>query len=221
MLTQDRLKSFVLRRGRITSNQKKAIEDLWDKFILNEDNVLDNSWSKGHSALDIGFGSGETTIHLAKENPGMSILGAEVYLSGIGSLLSKANEKALDNIKILNADIVPFLNDKVKDNSFDIILMFYPDPWPKRKHHKRRLLQKDFINLVNQKLRPEGIFYFKTDWSPYFTEAKKLLLNNQHWQLLRKEDLGSTLKNLPQTSFEKKALSAERELNELILKKLI
>ena len=151
----------------------------------------------------------------------MSILGAEVYLSGIGSLLSKANEKALDNIKILNADIVPFLSDKVKDDSFDLILMFYPDPWPKRKHHKRRLLQKDFINLVNQKLRPDGIFYFKTDWSHYFTEAKKLLLDNQHWQLLRKEDLGNTLKNLPQTSFEKKALSAERELNELILKKLI
>ena len=80
---------------------------------------------------------------------------------------------------------------------------------------------KDFINLVNQKLRPDGIFYFKTDWSHYFTEAKKLLLDNQHWQLLRKEDLGNTLKNLPQTSFEKKALSVERELNELILKKLI
>ena len=80
MLTQDRLKSFVLRRGRITSNQKKAIEDLWDKFILNEDNVLDNSWSKGHSALDIGFGSGETTIHLAKENPGMSILLSLIHI---------------------------------------------------------------------------------------------------------------------------------------------
>ena len=147
MPLQDRLKSFVLRRGRLTSNQSRALSEHWDKYILDNEEKLSNIWTQEPSILDIGFGSGETTAYLAKTNPKMLILGAEVYLSGIGSLLSKANVESLNNIKILNSDIVPFLEDKVADNCFDLILMFYPDPWPKRKHHKRRLLQKDFIDL--------------------------------------------------------------------------
>tara|TARA_B100001769_G_scaffold238459_1_gene204334 strand:- start:307 stop:972 length:666 start_codon:yes stop_codon:yes gene_type:complete len=220
MLIQDRLKSFVLRRGRITSNQKRALTDLWDQFVINSEEGLNKSWVDQPSALDIGFGAGETTACMARRNPEMLVLGAEVYLAGIGSLLNKADTESLENIKILNADIAPFLEEKVANNCFDLILMFYPDPWPKRKHHKRRLFQKDFVNLVNKKLKPNGIFYFKTDWSHYFDHAKKLLLHNPAWKVLEKKDLEEYLQNLPQTSFEKKALTAQRELNELILKKI-
>ena len=219
MPLQDRLKSFVLRRGRLTSNQSRALSEYWDKYVLDNEEKLSNIWTQEPSILDIGFGSGETTAYLAKTNPKMLILGAEVYLSGIGSLLSKANGESLNNIKILNSDIVPFLEDKVADNCFDLILMFYPDPWPKRKHHKRRLLQKDFIDLVNKKLKQNGIFYFKTDWIHYFDEAKKLINNDLNWRVLHKENLDEYLVNLPKTSFEKKALEAKRKLNELILQK--
>jgi tRNA (guanine-N7-)-methyltransferase len=216
---QNRLKSFVLRRGRITSNQSRALSEHWDKYILDNEEKLNNIWSQDPSVLDIGFGSGETTAYLAKTKPEMLILGAEVYLSGIGSLLIKANEESLNNIKILNSDIVPFLENKVSDNCFDLILMFYPDPWPKRKHHKRRLLQKDFIDLINKKLKQNGTFYFKTDWIHYFNETKKLLINNPNWRILQKENLEEYLVNLPRTSFENKALQAKRKLNELILQK--
>lgn len=219
MPLQDRLKSFVLRRGRLTSNQSRALSEHWDKYILDNEEKLSNIWTQEPSILDIGFGSGETTAYLAKTNPKMLILGAEVYLSGIGSLLSKANVESLNNIKILNSDIVPFLEDKVADNCFDLILMFYPDPWPKRKHHKRRLLQKDFIDLVNKKLKQNGIFYFKTDWIHYFDETTKLINNDLNWRVLHKENLDEYLVNLPKTSFEKKALQAKRKLNELILQK--
>lgn len=221
MLIQDRLKSFVLRRGRITSNQKRALKELWIKFNIDSKKDLEPSWVKEPSALDIGFGAGETTIHLAKTNPEMSVLGAEVYLSGIGSLLSRADEESLDNISILNEDIVPFLEEKVPDDCFDLILMFYPDPWPKRKHHKRRLLQKSFIDLLNKKLKAGGVFYFKTDWDHYFQETQKLLFENNDWKVLENNELESYLIDLPQTSFERKALASGRKLNELILEKII
>ncbi len=220
MPTDGRLRSFVLRKGRVTSNQKRALVELKDKFILNKNIDLEMSWSIFPSALDIGFGAGETTIHLAKSNPQMSVLGAEVYLSGVGSVLSQAEEEDLDNIRILHGDIVPFLEDKVPDDCFDLILMFYPDPWPKRKHHKRRLLQKDFISLLNKKLKRDSIFYFKTDWTHYFQEVRRLFEDNKDWKIIEKQELDDYLIDLPKTSFEQKALNSGEELNELALRKV-
>ena len=220
MPIQDRLKSFVLRKGRITSNQKRALIELKEKFIIDETKHLDNFWVKSQSALDIGFGAGETTIHIAKSNPDMFVLGAEVYLSGVGSLLSRTEEEGADNIRVVNGDIVPFLEHKVADECFNLILLFYPDPWPKRKHHKRRLLKQDFIDLLNKKLKAEGILYFKTDWAHYFQSVRKLFEDNKDWKLLKKQELERYLIDLPQTSFEKKALKSGEELHELVFKKI-
>ena len=220
MLTEEYQKSFVLRRGRITSNQKNALDTLWDRYVLKEGENVDSFLSDKHSVLDIGFGAGETTTYLAKNMPNSSILGAEVYLSGIGSTLSRSNEEKLTNIKILNSDIVPFLEEKISDCSFDLVLMFYPDPWPKRKHHKRRLFQEGFINLIQRKLRKDGIFYFKTDWNHYYEEAKKLPFEKKKWKVLDEGQLDILLQELPETSFEKKALKAKRDLNKIILQKI-
>lgn len=220
MLTEEHQKSFVLRRGRITSNQKNALDTLWDRYVLKEGEYVDSFISDKHSVLDIGFGAGETTTYLAKNMPNSSILGAEVYLSGIGSTLSRSNEEKLTNIKILNSDIVPFLEEKISDCSFDLVLMFYPDPWPKRKHHKRRLFQEGFINLIQRKLRKDGIFYFKTDWNHYYEEAKKLPFEKKKWKVLDEGQLDILLQELPETSFEKKALKAKRDLNKIILQKI-
>ena len=220
MLTEEHQKSFVLRRGRITSNQKNALDTLWDRYVLKEGEYVDSFLSDKHSVLDIGFGAGETTTYLAKNMPNSSILGAEVYLSGIGSTLSRSNEEKLTNIKILNSDIVPFLEEKISDCSFDLVLMFYPDPWPKRKHHKRRLFQEGFINLIQRKLRKDGIFYFKTDWNHYYEEAKKIPFEKKKWKVLDEGQLDIILHELPETSFEKKALKAKRDLNKIILQKI-
>ena len=220
MLTEEHQKSFVLRRGRITSNQKNALDTLWDRYVLKEGGNVDSFLSDKHSVLDIGFGAGETTTYLAKNMPNSSILGAEVYLSGIGSTLSRSNEEKLTNIKILNSDIVPFLEEKISDCSFDLVLMFYPDPWPKRKHHKRRLFQEGFINLIQRKLRKDGLFYFKTDWNHYYEEAKKLPFEKKKWKVLDEGQLDILLQELPETSFEKKALKAKRDLNKIILQKI-
>jgi len=220
VLTEEHQKSFVLRRGRITSNQKNALDTLWDRYVLKEGEYVDSFLSDKHSVLDIGFGAGETTTYLAKNMPNSSILGAEVYLSGIGSTLSRSNEEKLTNIKILNSDIVPFLEEKISDCSFDLVLMFYPDPWPKRKHHKRRLFQEGFINLIQRKLRKDGIFYFKTDWNHYYEEAKKIPFEKKKWKVLDECQLDILLQELPETSFEKKALKAKIDLNKIILQKI-
>ena len=220
MQTQDRLKSFVLRKGRITSNQQRAIDGLWEKYIVDSTEDLENILPNTHPILDIGFGSGETTAYISKQKPETFVLGAEVYLSGIGSLLSKASEDSLENIRILNSDIAPFLEEKVSDNFFELILMFYPDPWPKRKHHKRRLFQPDFLNLIHSKLKKNGIFYFKTDWSHYYQESSKILLDDKNWLILDESDLTPILKAIPITSFERKALKAQRDLKKIILKKI-
>ena len=220
MQIQDRLKSFVLRKGRITSNQKRALLELKEKYILDNTKELDTHWLEAQTALDIGFGAGETTIHIAKSNPEINVLGAEVYLSGVGSVLSRAEEEGLENIRILNGDIVPFLEDKVPDESFNLILLFYPDPWPKRKHHKRRLIKRDFIDLINKKLKADSILYFKTDWTHYFQTVTKLFEDNEDWRLVEKQELDGYLIDLPQTSFEKKAINSGSVLHELILRKI-
>ena len=219
MREKERLKSFVLRKGRVTSNQKRAIQDLWDEFVIFESSDLQKSWVQEKLALDIGFGAGETTAYLSRAKPNMSIIGAEVYLSGIGSLLSKIRDENLQNIKILNSDVVAFLENN-DAYFFDLVLMFYPDPWPKRKHHKRRLFKDDFLKLLNKKVKKEGIFYFKTDWQHYFDEVMKIELDSKTWQVIKKKELEDYLIKLPQTSFELKAMESKREVFELILKKI-
>ena len=219
MREKERLKSFVLRKGRVTSNQKRAIQDLWDEFVIFESSDLQKSWVQEKLALDIGFGAGETTAYLSRAKPNMSIIGAEVYLSGIGSLLSKIRNENLQNIKILNSDVVAFLENN-DAYFFDLVLMFYPDPWPKRKHHKRRLFKDDFLQLLNKKVKKEGIFYFKTDWQHYFDEVMKIELDSKTWQVIKKKELEDYLIKFPQTSFELKAMESKREVFELILKKI-
>ena len=212
-------KSFVTRQGRITANQKKALTSFWNKYVINEFSEIQEFIQGNYSLLDIGFGAGETLVSIAQNKLDMSLLGAEVYRSGIGTVLSKADEFNLENIKIVNEDAEDLLQNKIPDNSFDVIIMFYPDPWPKRRHHKRRLIKKEFIDLLNKKLKPSGIFYFKTDWKDYFDKVN-LLFEDPNWEDLNLIDLEDHLRDIPPTSFEKKAIQANRSLNTKIVKRV-
>ena len=212
-------KSFVTRQGRITANQKKALDSFWNQYVISELSEIQEFIRGNYSLLDIGFGAGETLVSVAQKKSDISLLGAEVYQSGIGTVLSKAERLNLENIKIVNEDVEDLLQNKIPDNSFDAIIMFYPDPWPKRKHHKRRLIKKEFIDLLNKKLKPNGIFYFKTDWKDYFDKVN-LLFEGQNWEDLNLIDLEEHLRDIPSTSFEKKAIQANRSLNTKIVKKV-
>ena len=212
-------KSFVTRQGRITANQKKALDSFWNQYVISELSEIQEFIRGNYSLLDIGFGAGETLVSIAQKKLDISLLGAEVYQSGIGTVLSKAERLNLENIKIVNEDVEDLLQNKIPDNSFDAIIMFYPDPWPKRKHHKRRLIKKEFIDLLNKKLKPNGIFYFKTDWKDYFDKVN-LLFEDPNWEDLNLIDLEDHLRDIPPTSFEKKAIQANRSLNTKIVKRV-
>ena len=212
-------KSFVTRQGRITANQKKALDSFWNQYVISELSEIQEFVRGNYSLLDIGFGAGETLVSVAQKKSDISLLGAEVYQSGIGTVLSKAERLNLENIKIVNEDVEDLLQNKIPDNSFDAIIMFYPDPWPKRKHHKRRLIKKEFIDLLNKKLKPNGIFYFKTDWKDYFDKVN-LLFEDPNWEDLNLIDLEDHLRDIPPTSFEKKAIQANRSLNTKIVKRV-
>ena len=212
-------KSFVTRQGRITTNQKKALTSFWNKYVISEFSEIQEFIQGNYSLLDIGFGAGETLVSIARNKLDISLLGAEVYQSGIGTVLSKADEFNLENIKIVNEDAEDLLQNKIPDNSFDAIIMFYPDPWPKRRHHKRRLIKKEFIDLLNKKLKPNGIFYFKTDWKDYFDKVN-LLFEDPNWEDLNLKDLEEHLRDIPPTSFEKKAIQANRSLNTKIVRRV-
>ena len=212
-------KSFVTRQGRITANQKKALDSFWNQYVISELSEIQEFIRGNYSLLDIGFGAGETLVSVAQKKSDIRLLGAEVYQSGIGTVLSKAERLNLENIKIVNEDVEDLLQNKIPDNSFDAIIMFYPDPWPKRKHHKRRLIKKEFIDLLNKKLKPNGIFYFKTDWKDYFDKVN-LLFEDPNWEDLNLIDLEDHLRDIPPTSFEKKAIQANRSLNTKIVKRV-
>ena len=212
-------KSFVTRQGRITANQKKALDSFWNQYVISELSEIQEFIRGNYSLLDIGFGAGETLVSVAQKKSDISLLGAEVYQSGIGTVLSKAERLNLENIKIVNEDVEDLLQNKIPDNSFDAIIMFYPDPWPKRKHHKRRLIKREFIDLLNKKLKPNGIFYFKTDWKDYFDKVN-LLFEDPNWEDLNLIDLEDHLRDIPPTSFEKKAIQANRSLNTKIVKRV-
>ena len=219
MTFNSKSKSFVTRQGRITSNQRKALDSFWNQYVISELSAIQGFIRGNYSLLDIGFGAGETLVSIAQKNKDISLLGAEVYQSGIGTVLSKADKFNLENIRIVNEDAEDLLQNKILNNSFDVIIMFYPDPWPKRRHHKRRLIKKEFIELLNKKLKPNGIFYFKTDWKDYFDKVN-LLFEGPNWEELNLIDLEEHLRDIPSTSFEKKAIHANRSLNTKIVKKV-
>jgi tRNA (guanine-N7-)-methyltransferase len=166
-----RIRSFVLRAGRTTPAQERALTDLWPTFGVNlGDAPLNLNALFGREAprcLEIGFGVGEVIGSLAQSNPHVDYLGIEVHRSGVGRLLLQAKAAAATNLRVICKDAVDVLRHHVVDESFDEILVFFPDPWHKKRHHKRRLIDPEFAALVGLKLRLNGVLRLATDWQAY------------------------------------------------------
>jgi tRNA (guanine-N7-)-methyltransferase len=170
MHTHRRIRSFVLRAGRITEAQERALGDLWPHYgITLRDAPLDLAAIFGRMAprcLEIGFGAGEVIGSLAEKHPEIDYLGIEVHRSGVGRLLLRAEQNHLKNLRIICHDVVEVLR-LIPDESFDEVLVFFPDPWHKKRHHKRRLIDAGFTSHVAAKLRAGGILRLATDWQDY------------------------------------------------------
>ena len=165
------IRSFVLRAGRMTSAQERALADLWPNYGLNlGEDPVDLEAIFGRRAprcLEIGFGVGEVIGSLAETHPHIDYVGIEVHRPGVGRLLLRAAQANVRNLRVICGDAVEILRDKLVNDSFDEILVFFPDPWHKKRHHKRRLIDVKFAASLAAKLRSGGVLRLATDWEDY------------------------------------------------------
>lgn len=175
---QFRLRSFRLRGDRMTKAQAEALALHWNRFEVPLQGIIKPrelfpSMNPDEVVVEIGSGMGEATSQIAANNPQTAYIAVEVHKPGIGALIIRAENLGVRNLKIINADIYEVLTKHIDDQSVDAFHIFFPDPWPKRKQHKRRLLQPLFIEILAKKLRHGGRINIATDWYPYAEELKK------------------------------------------------
>ncbi len=164
------IRSFVRREGRITPGQKRALQQLWPRYGLEPGQRIDPVAIFGRRApltLEIGFGNGESLASMAAREPGTDFIGIEVHRPGVGHLLQALDRQALNNVRVFNEDAMKVLRDSLPDGCLDRLLLYFPDPWHKKRHHKRRIVQPAFVELVASKLKPGGILHMATDWENY------------------------------------------------------
>ncbi|MDB6060036.1 MAG: tRNA ((46)-N7)-methyltransferase TrmB [Verrucomicrobiaceae bacterium] len=166
-----RIKSFVLRAGRMTPAQQRGLDQHWpQKGLLRESGVLDFEKTFGRRApniLEIGFGMGQSLWQMAQQAPDKNFIGIEVHRPGVGKLLHSMEEAGVENIRIYCDDAVEVLQQCIPDASLAAVQIFFPDPWHKKKHQKRRLIQAEFVALLRAKLQPHGVLHIATDWQDY------------------------------------------------------
>ena len=184
MDTQRHIRSFVLRAGRMTPAQERALTELWPRYGVDHDALpLDLDVLFGRRAprcLEIGFGIGEVIASLAENHPDRDYVGIEVHRPGVGRLLLRAEQASLRNLRVICHDAVEVLKEGIPDDSFDEILVFFPDPWHKKRHHKRRLIDESFVELAAAKLRAGGVLRLATDWQAYADQMLAVCNANPH-----------------------------------------
>ena len=183
------IRSFAMRRGHVTAAQRRAYAELVPALCIPyRAALLDPAAVFGRTAplvLEIGFGMGETTARIAAQRPDIDFLGVEVFVAGIGALARRIDEAGLANVRIIEHDAVEVVRDMIAPASLHGVHIYFPDPWPKARHHKRRLVAQPFIGALAQRLRPGGVLHCATDWENYAEQMLAVLsaesaLHNLH-----------------------------------------
>ena len=209
------LPSFVKRKGRITKKQTHSLSSLSEFSVKSIQEVEDFSKHFDKCYLEIGFGNAENIIFQAINNPSYLFIGSEVYMSGIGTLVSSIKENNINNIKIFSDDIRLLLDQSPK-KVFDSVIIICPDPWPKEKHHKRRLINKSFLKMIHDFMKDDSNIYISTDWENYAESISELFVKNKLFK-------SSSIKSFQKDSlskFERRGKDEGRELFEFNYKKV-
>lgn len=173
------VRSYVVRGGRLTPSQQQAMESLWPDYGLDkEGGLIDRKVVFGRKAqlvFEIGFGMGDSLAAMAVQNPERDYIGIDVHPPGIGTLLREIKNRNIPNLRVMQGDAVQVLATCFADAEFDRIQVYFPDPWHKKRHHKRRLIQPLFVDLMAQKLRMDGIVHLATDWENYAQQMMEVM----------------------------------------------
>lgn len=205
------VRSFVRRTGRLTLSQQKALTELWPKFGIEYSNLaLNLSEVFGRDApviLEIGFGNGESLVQQATESPESNFLGVEVHEPGVGHCLLRIRDEQISNVRLVMHDAIEVLTHQLQQAALARINLYFPDPWPKKRHHKRRILQPSFLGLVEARLQANGTLNIATDWADYADHIDETITESTFFNVdLRREHGGDQPLDRPQTKFERRGL---------------
>ncbi len=220
-----KINTFVIRDGRITQGQLKALESYYQKNTIPIDaltpqKILEHFGNDNPIILEIGFGSGEHLIANAIKSPNINFLGLEVFKSGIGQVLNSIEEHKLPNIKVINHDAMELLNHHISESLFTCIQILFPDPWPKKRHHKRRMINTDFINLVSTKVVEGGYLFLATDEKTYAEQIDDVLNNQNYFSSVLVDEVNEAYFYRSSTRFERRGIRLGNAITEWRLQKI-
>ena len=216
------IRSYVIRSGRMSPLQQRSFDTLsalWCLPFREEELNLRSVFPAGEIILEIGFGMGTATAEIARRNPDKNYLGMEVHKPGVGKLLAEIESRGLSNVRIIHFDAVRVLEQMIPPGGADGFHIFFPDPWPKKKHHKRRLIQPDFVRLLLSRLKEGGYIYCVTDWEEYGLQMLEVLSSFPELE----NPAGTGWAESPvwrsQTAFERKGLAKDHPIREVFFRK--
>jgi len=215
------IRTFKLRRSRVTGAQAAALQALAPQFLIGEgsDTInLGSSLNRQLFIMDIGFGMGEATLANAVQYPQTAVLSLDVHTPGIGRLLNLLNDNGIENVRVMEADALEVMRIRIEYATLDGVRLFFPDPWPKTRHHKRRFIISSNLTLVASKVKVGGFFHLATDIENYAEQAIEELTAHPHWKLL---PLGEGVEaaqpqERPRTRFEQRGLDAGRAITDIV-----
>lgn len=215
------IRSFVKREGKLTKGQQNALDDCWPAFGVDlDEQQLDFAELFGNNAdvvLEIGFGNGLSLADMAENAPETNFFGIEVHRPGVGSLLVQVKQRELQNIRVSQDDAVQVLEQQVPLNSLDRVQIFFPDPWHKKRHHKRRLIQPEFVETLISRLKPNGVIHVATDWQNYAEHILEVLSANSKLENTA-EDYAPKPEYRPETKYERRGLGLGHGVWDLVFR---
>ena len=218
------IKSFVLRQGRLTSAQQNALENHWQDYGIDfSEQLLDFKTlftNDNETIVEIGFGNGDSLLQQAINQPQYNFIGIEVHGPGVGHLIHNAKEQGVHNIKVIRHDAIDVLRQQIADDSIHQLQLFFPDPWHKKRHHKRRIIKPAFIELIQQKLKTGGFFHMATDWQHYAEQMLKEMDQAEAFRNISGESNYSENKGARcETKFERRGIKLGHGVWDLIYEK--
>ncbi|MBT6578734.1 MAG: tRNA (guanosine(46)-N7)-methyltransferase TrmB [Cellvibrionales bacterium] len=204
------IRSFVIRSGRMTEAQRTGLDSHLEQWGLTlSEEIIDYAKAFNNQnplIMEIGFGMGDSLATMAENDPDQNFIGVEVHSPGIGRLLSLVENQSIKNIRVFNDDAVKVLKQCTAEHSLSRLNLYFPDPWHKTKHHKRRLVQHDFLALIHSRLSAGGLFHFATDWQPYADYVVKLMSQQSLFENVAGDDLFVDPQDYgrPETKFERR-----------------